>query len=87
MIIEFDEAGTWSGEVAGSGLELRVLAGTVWVTQEADPEDHVLEVSGAFSTTHAGRVAIQSLTPALVQVEGARHAHGPHVHGPYAAAA
>jgi hypothetical protein len=77
MIIELNETGTWSAAVEHSGLELRVRRGTVWVTQEGDPEDHVLEAGGAFVTTRPGRVAIQSLTPARLEVAGAHHVHGP----------
>lgn len=77
MIVELNEAGTWSAEVAEAGMQIRVLAGSVWVTQESDPEDHVLEAAGVFSTGRAGRVAIQSLSRARLEVTGAHHAHGP----------
>jgi hypothetical protein len=68
MTVELSESRTWSAEVEPNGLELRVLGGTVWVTQEADPEDHVLGATGRFVTYRAGRVAIQALTPASVEV-------------------
>jgi Protein of unknown function (DUF2917) len=77
MIFELNEARTWSAQVAGAGMEVRVLAGTVWVTQEKDPEDHIVQASGVFVTDRPGRVAIQSLTPARLEVAEARHVHGP----------
>lgn len=77
MIVELNESKTWSAQVERAGMEVRVLAGTVWVTQEKDPEDHILQASGVFVTHQAGRVAIQSLTPARLEVAGARNAQGP----------
>jgi hypothetical protein len=77
MIVELNETGTWSADVANAGMEIRVLDGSIWVTQEADPEDHIVGAAGRFVTSHRGRVAIQSLTPARLEVAGARHAHGP----------
>lgn len=86
MIVELSESRAWSTEVAGAGVELRVLAGTVWVTQEKDPEDHVLEASGVFVTDRAGRLAIQSLTASRIEVEP-RHRAQARVRAPLHAAA
>jgi Protein of unknown function (DUF2917) len=58
----------WSTAVHGAGMEIRVLAGSVWLTQEADPEDHVLVAPAVFTTRHRGRVAMEALTPADVAV-------------------
>jgi len=82
MIVELNESKTWSAE-ATSALELRVLAGTVWVTQEADPEDHILGRDEVFVAHRHGRVAIQSLSPARVEVAAVAPPH----HGPIARAA
>ncbi|HET9552299.1 MAG TPA: DUF2917 domain-containing protein [Anaeromyxobacteraceae bacterium] len=60
----------WSTEVHHAGTEVRVLAGTVWVTQEADPEDHVLVAPATFTTRRHGRIAMEALTAADVQVDG-----------------
>lgn len=68
MIVELNEAEAWSTEVEGAGLELRVMSGTAWVTQEGDGEDHVVRASGVFITDRGGRVAIQALTPVRVAV-------------------
>jgi hypothetical protein len=63
-------AEAWSTELHHHhAVEIRVLAGTIWVTQESDPVDHVLEAPAVFTTDHAGRVAMQALTAAEVAVE------------------
>ena len=82
MIVELNEAKAWSAE-ATSDLEIRVLSGTVWVTQEADPVDHILAGDEVFVARRHGRVAMQSLTPARVEVASA----APHHHEPTARAA
>jgi len=60
----------WSAPVHGAGMEIQVLAGTVWVTQESDPVDHVLEAPATFTTHQHGRIAIQALSAADVKVDG-----------------
>jgi len=62
-------AEAWSTELNHHQVEIHVLAGTIWVTQESDPVDHVLEAPAVFITDHAGRVAMQALTAADVAVE------------------
>jgi hypothetical protein len=59
----------WSATVHGAGLEIHVLAGTVWVTQESDPEDHVLQAPATFVTHQHGRVAMQAFADAEVRVD------------------
>lgn len=71
MIVELNEAKAWSSEVLEGSLEIKVLAGTIWLTQENDGEDRILGPSGSFVTDRAGRVAIQSLTRARVEVAAA----------------
>jgi Protein of unknown function (DUF2917) len=68
MRVDLNESKTWSAKVHGTGLEIRVLAGTVWVTQESDREDHILGRGEVFVAHRHGRVAMQSLTPARVEV-------------------
>ena len=62
-------AEAWSTDVHHHAVEIHVLAGTVWVTQESDPVDHVLEAPAVFTTDHSGRIALQALTAADVAVE------------------
>ena len=71
MIVELSEAKAWSSEVDPSGLEIRVLSGTVWLTQEGDGEDRVLGPEATFVAERGGRVAIQSLTRARVEIDAA----------------
>ncbi len=61
----------WSFEVPHAGLALRVLAGTVWLTQEADREDHVLEGPATFVADRRGRLAVEAITAAVVELDGA----------------
>jgi hypothetical protein len=77
MIVELNEAKAWSSEVTREGLEIRVLTGKVWITQEGDGEDHVVEALGRFVTDRTGRVGIQALTPAQVAVQAPHHVHVP----------
>jgi len=77
MILELNEAMAWSTEAKRAGLEIRVLSGRAWVTQEGDGQDHVVEASGAFVTDRTGRVGIQALTRVRVAVEAPHHAHAP----------
>ncbi|HTN54397.1 MAG TPA: DUF2917 domain-containing protein [Anaeromyxobacter sp.] len=69
MQLELRESKTWSGPAGREGLRVRVSSGTVWVTQEADPEDHVLAGPGVFDTRPRGRVVVYALTPATVEVD------------------
>ncbi len=66
LVLEPDR--TWSGRARAEGLEVRCLAGTVWVTVEGDPEDHVLAAGEVFVACRAGRVAMMAFEPARVRV-------------------
>lgn len=43
--------------------QLQILggAGILWITQEGDPEDHILERGECFTVTRAGLVVIQGV--------------------------
>lgn len=56
-------------EKSAPGKRVRCLGGTLWVTQEGDPEDHILSVGEVFTVSRAGRVVVEGLTPALYRVE------------------
>ena len=59
---------TLSFRPAPGGLDIRSLLGTVLVTQERDPEDHVLAPGAAFRSASRGVVAIWALSDASVTV-------------------
>jgi hypothetical protein len=65
---------TWSTELRRGPVVVHVLKGIVWVTQEADLEDHVLVAPAAFTADHAGRLAMQALSPADVELVPVAHA-------------
>ena len=71
MTKHITKSAAWSTEIPHAGAQFRVLAGTVWVTQEADPEDHVLVGPAVFNAHHHGRLAMVALTTADVQVDAA----------------
>jgi len=54
-----------------SGQAIRALTGTLWITQEGDREDYIVEAPGVFIPTRTGRVVVESLTPAARFVFGA----------------
>jgi len=51
-----------------AGLRLRVLAGTLWVTQEREPDDIVLEPGQSFVLTRQGQTVISALKNARVVI-------------------
>jgi hypothetical protein len=73
MKLELSNSQAWSVPVGPEGLEIHVTAGTVLVTREGDPEDHVLVAPGAFSSDAHGRLAVWALTPAELDVHAGRH--------------
>jgi len=56
------------------GLVLTSRAGTFLVTQERDPEDHVLEPGGEVRTAGRGVVVVWALSDGAIGVEPARAA-------------
>ncbi len=78
MTIDLSQSQTWSAEVGQAGLEVRVTSGEVWITRERDPEDHVVAAGEAFESGLRGRLAIQALTPARLEVAPLRRAAGLH---------
>ena len=71
--INLTESAVWSTEINHGGVEIHVLAGTAWVTQEADPEDHVLVAPAVFTAQRRGRLVMAALAPTIVQVERVGH--------------
>ncbi len=54
------------------GLDIRSLLGTLLVTQERDPEDHVLAPGAAFRAAGRGVVVVWALSDASVAVAPVR---------------
>lgn len=50
---------------------LCVRHGRVWITIDGDHEDHVLEAGDVFVPRVPGRVVIEALTPAAVEIDHA----------------
>jgi hypothetical protein len=68
MDLALGENKTWSTRVRGPSVEVSCLSGTVWVTCEGDPEDHVLSEGVTFVTSRKGRLAMMAFRPARVRV-------------------
>jgi hypothetical protein len=74
MKLDISEGRTWAVEVGHEGIDIRVLAGMVWVTFEGDPDDHVLEAPARFASARRGKVVLYALSPVRVEV-AARPSH------------
>ena len=59
------------GEASRAGLSLRCRSGMMWVTQEGDPEDHIVSSPGRYETRRPGRVVVVALEPVRFEVLGA----------------
>ncbi len=66
--LALEENKTWSTRVLGPSVEVSCLSGTVWVTREGDPEDHVLSEGATFLTSRKGRLAMMAFRPARIRV-------------------
>jgi len=69
--LELAAGATWSAPEP-RGCTVRCERGSVWITVEGDPEDHVLTSPGAFSSPAHGRFALMALEPSRVVVEPQR---------------
>src|SRR5438552_17368071 len=50
------------------GTTVACRAGVVWITQEGDPQDHILSASKEFRIDRAGHVVIQALESACLRL-------------------
>jgi hypothetical protein len=73
MKLELRDGQAWSVPVGHAGFEVHVVRGTVLVTREGDPEDHVLSAPDAFTTFASGRLAVWALSPAVLEVHAGPH--------------
>jgi len=51
------------------GVRIEARAGTVWVTEEGDPVDHIVDAGGTRVIAHAGRTVVQALAPAWIAID------------------
>jgi hypothetical protein len=58
---------TWHVEGDQRGETIRCLKGVVWVTQESDPQDYILEAGDTFRVTRRGAVVAQAMRDAQFQ--------------------
>lgn len=63
------ENGTLPLRPGGRGLAVRCRSGTLLVTQEGDPLDHVLGPGDAFRSAPRGLVVVWALSDGAVAVE------------------
>jgi hypothetical protein len=68
MKIDLLPSQTWSHEVGHGGVEVRIVAGEVWLTRERDPEDHVLAAPAVLESGMQGRLVVLALTAAQLEV-------------------
>lgn len=54
----------------GRPVELSVLAGEVWVTQENDRVDHIVRAGEQLAFAPAGRIVIQANESSVVRIDG-----------------
>ncbi len=64
------ENGTLPLRPGGRGLALACRSGTLLVTQEGDPLDHVLRAGDAFESAPRGLVVVWALSDGAVAVDG-----------------
>lgn len=52
------------------GMRIRAKAGTVWVTEEGDLDDHIVDAGEARVIAHDGRTVVQALEHAWIAIDG-----------------
>ena len=52
------------------GTTIRVKRGQVWVTQDGDLADHVLDAGATWAVERNGRTILQAQSPTLVELSG-----------------
>ena len=54
-------------DAAGRGISAR--SGTVWVTEEGRPHDHIVEGGDSIIVARDGRTVVQALAPSVVAIQ------------------
>jgi hypothetical protein len=52
-----------------AGTRICARSGTVWVTQEGFPQDHILEGGHSFVVARPGRTLVQALADSVVALQ------------------
>jgi hypothetical protein len=61
---------TWRRERKEAPVRIRAIDGAIWITEEGDGEDYLLERGDAIELAGAGLVVVEALTPvATAEVE------------------
>jgi hypothetical protein len=50
------------------GTRILARSGTVWVTEEGEPRDHVVDAGDALVVARPGRTVVQALTPSWISL-------------------
>ena len=58
------------------GLQIRCMAGGLWITQDRDPRDIVLEAGESFTLDRRGPAIVWALAPSSVEMLPARQPSG-----------
>lgn len=72
IVLDEDECGSF--RVPAPGAEVACLAGSLWVTLEGDPEDHVLAAGESLAALPGGRLAFMALRDARVRLRSLEQA-------------
>jgi hypothetical protein len=57
-----------------AGLRILARSGTVWVTEEGSPEDHIVGPGDTLIVAHPGRTLVQAIHPAWISLADGRGA-------------
>ena len=57
------------------GTTIRVRRGQVWITQDGDLADHVLDAGTSWAVERNGRTIVQAQHPTIVELSGNAAAH------------
>ena len=52
------------------GLRIRPKAGTVWVTEEGDLNDHIIGPGDSLVIAHDGRTVVQAMAHSWIAIDG-----------------
>ena len=66
------------------GLRILARTGTVWVTEEGSPKDHIVGPGDTLIVAHSGLTLVQALQPAWISLgDGPRAANDSELEAPY----